>query len=149
MNTFALLKRDKIYRNYWLCQIISNIGSMMQNATLSWMALQMTGSSERLGFIMVLLYLPALVLAIPAGVLADRFPRRNLLLFTQGSMMLAAGGMALLLHEDKIVYPHVAVFALIFGCLAAIGNPIRLAFNVEMAGQGNSAQAVSLNAMSF
>jgi MFS family permease len=113
------------------------------------MALQMTGSGERLGFIMVLLYLPALVLAIPAGVLADRYPKRNLLLFTQGSMMLAAGVMATLLHEDKIVYPHVAVFALIFGCLAAIGNPIRLAFNVEMASQGNSAQAVSLNAMSF
>lgn len=121
----------------------------MQNATLSWLVLQMTGSGERLGFIVALLYLPALVLAIPSGVIADRYPKRNLLLLTQGTMMLTATAMAILQHDGMILYPHVAVFALTYGCLNAIGNPIRLAFNVEMAGPGNSGKAVPLNSLSF
>lgn len=149
MIAYTLLLENPKYRHYWISQAISQVGSWMQNATLPWLVLQMTDSAERLGFVMALLYLPALILVIPAGVVADRYPKRNLLWLTQASMMLLALVIAVLKYLDVAVYFHVAAFTLAYGCLNAIGNPIRLAYNVDMAGIGNSAKAVPLNSLSF
>ncbi len=83
MLALALL-RDPRYRAYWLALFTSQMGTWMQSAAQGWLVLLLTGSAERLGLVVALQFLPSLLFSLPAGVLADRYPKRNLLLFTQG-----------------------------------------------------------------
>lgn len=83
MLALALLQ-DARYRTYWIALFVSQMGTWMQAAAQGWLVLLLTGSAERLGLVVALQFLPSLLFSLPAGVLADRYPKRNLLLLTQG-----------------------------------------------------------------
>ncbi|WP_018465048.1 MFS transporter [Calidithermus timidus] len=148
MLALALL-RDPRYRNYWIALFISQLGTWMQAAAQGWLVLELTGSAERLGLVMVCQFLPSLLLSLPAGVLADRYPRRNLLLLTQGGMALLAGLMSLLILTDLIRYEYVLVFAFAYGAFNAIDLPVRQSFTVELAGRERYPGAIALNSFGF
>jgi len=78
---WALQHRD--FRIYWLGQIVSNAGSWMQSIAQAWLVLRLTDSPLALGSVTMLQALPVLLLGMFGGVIADRFPKRKLLLFTQ------------------------------------------------------------------
>src|SRR5512136_3008790 len=90
--TFSSL-RIRNYRLYFIGQIISNCGTWMQSVAQAWLVLKLTNSGTALGLVVALQSLPVLVLGTWGGVLADRFPKRTLLICTQ----LAFGAQALLL----------------------------------------------------
>lgn len=148
MHALALL-RDPRYRNYWIALFISQLGTWMQAAAQGWLVLELTGSAERLGLVMVCQFLPSLLLSLPAGVLADRYPRRNLLLLTQSAMAILAGLMALLILTDWIRYEYVLLFAFLYGAFNAIDLPVRQAFTVELAGRERYPGAIALNSFGF
>jgi MFS family permease len=143
------LLRDPRYRNYWIALFISQLGTWMQAAAQGWLVLELTGSAERLGLVMVCQFLPSLLLSLPAGVLADRYPRRNLLLLTQSAMAILAGLMALLILTDWIRYEYVLLFAFLYGAFNAIDLPVRQAFTVELAGRERYPGAIALNSFGF
>ena len=101
MLALALLK-DPGYRSYWLALFASQMGTWMQAAAQGWLVLLLTGSAERLGLVVALQFLPSLLFSLPAGVLADRYPKRDLLRFTQGGMTLLALAMALLVYTGWV-----------------------------------------------
>jgi len=148
VHALALL-RDPRYRNYWIALFISQLGTWMQAAAQGWLVLELTGSAERLGLVMVCQFLPSLLLSLPAGVLADRYPRRNLLLLTQSAMAILAGLMALLILTDWIRYEYVLLFAFLYGAFNAIDLPVRQAFTVELAGRERYPGAIALNSFGF
>lgn len=148
MLALALLK-DPLYRSYWLSLFASQMGTWMQAAAQGWLVLLLTGSAERLGLVVALQFLPSLLFSLPAGVLADRYPKRNLLLFTQGGMMLLAFLMALLVLTGWVRYPHVLVFAFLYGALNAMDQPVRQSFTVELAGRERYPGAIALNSFGF
>src|SRR5581483_4872076 len=90
----ALDHRD--FRRFWLGQLVSLVGRWMQAVAQSWLVLELTGSPLRLGIVNSLQFAPLLLLAFPAGALADRFPKHRLLLVTQLGLMAAALGLAAL-----------------------------------------------------
>jgi len=94
-------------------------------------------------------FLPALLFSLPAGVLADRYPKRNLLLLTQGGMMLLALLMALLILTGRVRYGHVLAFAFLYGALNAMDLPVRQSFTVELAGRERYPGAIALNSFGF
>ena len=63
-------------------QLISSVGSLLQALAVTWLVLDLTGRSDRLGVAVALQFLPLLVLGVPAGVLADRVDNRRLLMTT-------------------------------------------------------------------
>ncbi len=148
MLSIALL-RDPQYRNYWLALFLSQLGSWMQSATQGWLVIDLTNSAERLGLVIALQFLPSLLFSIPAGVLSDRYSRRNLLFFTQGGMAFLALAMFILVATGKIRYDLVLVFAFLYGIFNAMDLPVRQAFTVELAGKERYPGAIALNSFGF
>jgi len=143
------LLRDPHYRNYWLSLFVSQLGTWMQQAAQAWLVIELTGSAERLGLVVALQFAPALLFSPPAGVLADRVPRRTLLRVTQVAMAGLALAMAGLLFLDAISYGRVLIFALLYGLANVFDLPARQAFTVELASRERYPGAIALNAFSF
>jgi len=143
------LLRERKYRTYWIALFFSQLGTWMQAAAQGWLVLELTGSAERLGLVVALQFLPSLLFSIPAGVLSDRYSRRNLLLITQGGMAVLALGMFVLIAGGWVRYEHVLVFAFLYGLFNAADLPVRQAFTVELAGKERYPGAIALNSFGF
>ena len=81
-DTFAAL-RMRNYRFYVVAQFISNTAGWSQRIAVDWLVLEITGSVTLVGLTIALQFLPTLLLGPWAGVIADRFPRRRVLLLCQ------------------------------------------------------------------
>ena len=84
----ALNQRD--FRVFWSGQLVSLIGTWMQRVGQAWLVLELTNSAFKLGLISSLQFAPVLLLAVPGGAVADRMPKRRLLVLTQTVLMLQA-----------------------------------------------------------
>jgi len=135
------------FRRYFKGQVVSLSGNWMQTVAEVWLILSLTGSGFAVGIATALQFLPILVLGAWGGSLADRFAKRELLMITQGLMMLAP----LILFAVTVagVVTPAIVFGLVFvrGTLLAIDNPARQAFVMEMVGPDRIVNAVSLNSV--
>lgn len=133
------------YRRYFTGQIVSVSGNWMQMVAEVWLVLELTGSGVAVGATTALQFLPILLFGAWGGVLADRFPKRGLLMVTQALMALPA----IVLFAVTVggaVAPWM-VFALVFvrGTVNAVDNPTRQSFAIEMVGPERVVNAVSLN----
>src|SRR3954454_21824392 len=84
------------YRIYWLGGLVSNTGTWMQRVAQDWLVLQLTHSGSALGITTGLQFLPFLLATPYAGLVADRYSKRKLLILTQCSLLLTAGLLGLL-----------------------------------------------------
>ncbi len=137
------------YRIYATGSLVSNTGTWMQRVAQDWLVLELTHSGSALGITTGLQFLPFLILTPFAGVLADRYSRRRLLVFTQASLAISAGLLGLLAVTGLAQPWHVYVLAFVFGCGTSFDTPARQSFVVEMVGRDQLANAVGLNSASF
>src|SRR6185436_12159985 len=100
---------------YWIGLFLSNVGSWMQTVAQGWLVLRMTDSAFALGAVTFAGSLPTLVLAPLAGIAADRFDRRRLLLTTQAVQMACALALAAATFWGFVTVPLVAFFAVVSG----------------------------------
>ena len=92
-STFAAL-RIRNYRLFFAGQVVSNTGTWMQRIAQDWLVLQITNSPLAVGITTALQFLPMLLFGLWGGLIADRYPKRRLLLITQtvmGALAVAAG----------------------------------------------------------
>ena len=147
--TFRAL-RVRNYRIYAAGAVVSNVGTWMQRVAQDWLVLQLTANSgTALGITTGLQFLPMLVLSPLAGVVADRFPKRKVLVATQLMMAIPAAVLGLLAVTGAAEAWHVYVLAFVFGTGTAFDAPARQSFVVEMVGTEDLANAVGLNSASF
>jgi MFS family permease len=135
------------YRRFFIGQLISLSGTWMQTVAAIWVVLSLTGSGVAVGLTTALQFLPMLLIGAWGGLLADRFPKRRLLIATQALMVVPAVGL-FAVTAAGVATPwmvYLAVFA--FGSLNAIDNPTRQSFVIEMVGPGRVVNAVSLNSV--
>jgi MFS family permease len=135
------------YRRYFLGQLISLSGTWMQTVAAIWVVLSLTGSGVAVGLTTALQFLPMLLIGAWGGLLADRIPKRRLLMTTQALMAIPAVGL-LAVTAAGVVTPwmvYLAVFAM--GSVNAIDNPTRQSFVIEMVGPDRVVNAVSLNSV--
>jgi MFS family permease len=135
------------YRRYFLGQLVSLSGNWMQMVAAVWLVLSLTGSGVAVGFVTALQFLPMLLFGAWGGLLADRIPKRRLLIATQVVMALPAVGL-LAVSAAGIVTPamvYVAAFAR--GAVLAVDNPTRQSFVIELVGAERVVNAVSLNSV--
>jgi MFS family permease len=121
----------------------------MQSVAQSWLVLELTNSPFRLGLIGTLQFAPVLFLSFVAGAMADRLPKRQLLVATQSVMCVLALLLAALVHRGDVQYWHVAVLAGIYGVANTVDMPTRQAFIVEMVGREGLRSAIALNSAMF
>lgn len=141
--------RHRNYRLFWFGQLISLIGTWMQTTAQAWLVLELTHSAWLLGVVGALQFLPVLLLALFGGVLADRLPKRTVLLCTQSSAMLQAFALWLLVATGTVQIWHVLLLASLLGLTNAVDMPTRQAFVVEMVGRADLPNAVALNSSLF
>ncbi|MET0143420.1 MAG: MFS transporter [Ilumatobacteraceae bacterium] len=145
---FASLK-VRNYRLFFAGSLVSNVGTWMQRVAQDWLVLALTGSAGALGITTGLQFLPILLLSPFAGVLADRYPKRRILVFTQAAMGLTAAVLGVLAITGVVQTWHVFVLAFVFGAGTAFDVPPRQAFVNEMVDRDLLNNAVGLNAASL
>jgi len=143
----ALTHRN--YRYFWFGQCISLIGTWMQNIGQAWLVLTLTGSPFLLGLIGAVQFLPVTCLSLFAGVVIDKFPKKNILIVTQSVSMCLALTMATLVFTDTIRYGHVVALALLLGLTNTFDMPTRQSFNIEIVGKDDLMNAIALNSTTF
>jgi MFS family permease len=143
----ALHQRD--FRCFWLGQVVSNTGTWMQAIAQAWLVLRLTDSPLALGGLTMLQALPVLLLGLFGGVIADRFPKRKLLLFTQSMMLLQALALGILTLTGQIQLWQLYALALCLGTLNALDNPTRQTLVAELVPTSELPNAVALNSLSF
>jgi MFS family permease len=146
--TFAAL-RIRNYRLFAAGSLVSNTGTWMQRVAQDWLVLALTGSAGALGLTTGLQFLPILLFSPIAGVIADRFPKRSVMMVTQIAMTTTAALLGLLAVTGVARAWHVYVLAFAFGTAAAFDTPARQAFVNEMVGRETLTNAVALNSASF
>jgi MFS family permease len=144
--TFKALK-VRNYRLYFFGQIVSVSGTWMQGVAQSWLVLQLTGSGAALGTVLGAQFLPTLIAGPLGGVIADRMPKRRLLVITNTMAGLLALTLGLLTATGAVQLWMVYVLAFLLGCTNAIDNPARQTFVQEMVGPAQVPNAVSLNSV--
>lgn len=135
------------YRRYFTGQLISLSGTWMQTVAAIWVVLSLTGSGVAVGLTTALQFLPMLLIGAWGGLLADRFPKRRLLMTTQALMAIPAVGLFAVTATGVVVpwMVFLAVFAM--GAVNAVDNPTRQSFVIEMVGPDRVVNAVSLNSV--
>lgn len=121
----------------------------MQSVAQGWLVYRLSESERVLGLVAAVAYLPILLFAPVAGVVADRFPKRQLILVTQTAAMLLAFTLGTLTALGMVTVPIVAVIACLLGIVGAFDLPTRQAFLVEMVGAEDLPSAIALNASIF
>jgi MFS family permease len=142
--TFAALKHRN-FRLFFCGQLISLIGTWMQNTAQSWLVYQLTHSKLLLGIVAAASSAPMLLFSIWGGSLADRHPKRSIMLFTQSGMMMLAFALAALVWSQWVRPWHILVLAALGGVAMAFDMPARQAFMVEMTSREDLMNALSLN----
>src|SRR5512145_3360076 len=132
------------YRLYYIGQIISTSGTFMQNLAQAWLVLQLTDSGVALGITSTLQYLPFLLLGPYGGVVADRFPKRKILFFTQSLSGLLALTLGVLVATDIVQVWMVYALATCLGLVTVFDNPARQTFYIELVGPDHLRNAVTL-----
>ncbi len=143
----ALQHRD--FRLFYAGFVVSLLGVWMQRVAQSWLVLELTDSAFWVGLIDALGSLPVLVFTLYAGVLADRVPRRPMVIVTQTSAMVFAVILAALVVADVIALWHIVVLAALLGTANAFDIPARHALMVDLVGKRDLTNAVALNSSAF
>ena len=149
--TFSSLRTSRNFRLYLFGQLVSAVGTWMNFTASAWLVLQLTDSGTALGANVALYFLPVLLLGAYGGVLADRYDKRRILIWTQSTYAVVALTMwavvASNLVEGRVWI--VFVLSLASGLVTAFDNPTRQSFYVEMVGEEHVRNAVSLNSAAF
>ncbi len=129
---------------------MSNIGTWSQRVAQDWLVLELTNKdAAMLGLVTAIQFLPAMLLSLYGGLLADRFSKRKLLILTNTGAALTSVILGLLVIAGSVQLWHVFVLALALGVFTAIDSPIRVSFTSELVGKDDLANAVSLNSANF
>jgi len=146
--TFRSLEhRD--FRLYFFAQMFSLMGSWMQGTAQSWLLWRLTGSEALLGLLGFCQMGPVLILGIFGGLVADRIPRKSLLLFTQSLATVQAALMTILAFSNNINAVYILVLAGFLGTVNAFDMTARQAFLGDMVGMKNVGNAIALNSLLF
>ena len=137
------------YRLFFVGQLISITGTLMQTVAQSWLVLSMTGSGVALGVTVALQFLPMLLFGMWGGLLADRSDKRRLLV----AMQVVGGLLALILWalvaSETVELWMVYVLAFLLGMVTMVDMPTRQSFVIEMVGPDEVPNAVGLNSAMF
>lgn len=143
--TFRSLRRHRNYRIYFTGQIVSLAGTWMQNVALAWLVLQLSGSPLAVGALAFWRFVPFTVFGLVAGVVADRFDTRRLVMATQASAMVVSAALAVVVLSGTATLPLVYVLAALGGVALAFDAPGRQSLTYQMVGPRELPNAVALN----
>ena len=146
--TFAALTYPN-YRLWFFGQMTSLFGTWMQSTAQGYLVFELTHSEAYLGYVGCASGIASWIFMLYGGVIADRVPRRNLLVVTQTLSMLPAFVLSALAFTHVIAPWHILILAFTLGVVNAFDAPARQSFVLEMVELPVLPNAIALNAMMF
>jgi MFS family permease len=147
--TFASLRRHRNYRLFFTGQLVSLVGTWMQNIALAWFVVELTSSPVAVGVLAFCRFVPFTIFGLVAGVVADRFDQRRLVIATQTASMLVSIALAVLAFSGAAEVWHAYLLAALGGTALVFDAPGRHALTFQMVGRDELPNAVALNASIF
>ena len=142
--TFSALRYHN-YRLWFVGQTVSLFGTWMQRTAQAYLIFELTKSPVYLGYVGFAYGIPAWLFMLYGGVVADRFPRRKVLLGTQISMMILAFVLAGLTFSGAVQPWQIIILAFLLGCANAFDAPARQAFVTDLIQRKDLTNAIALN----
>lgn len=140
------------YRNYRLWffgQLVSLFGTWMQNTAQGFLVYELTGSPAYLGVVGFAAGVPAWLFMLYGGVIADRYPRRTIMVVTQTMMMSLAFILATLTYFGVVQPWHIVILAFLLGTANAFDTPARMALVSDLVQHDDLTNAIALNSGMF
>jgi MFS family permease len=147
--TFASLRKHRNYRLFFSGQVVSLVGTWMQNVALAWYVVELTSSPLAVGFLAFCRFAPFTVFGLVSGVVADRFDNRRLVMTTQTASMIVAAALTVLAFSGAEIVWLAYVLAAAAGTALVFDAPGRHALTFQMVGREELPNAVALNASLF
>jgi MFS family permease len=146
--TFAAF-RHRNYRLFFGGQLVSVIGTWMQQVAVGWLVYQLSNSAFTLGAVRFASAIPVTLLTLLGGAMADRIDKRRIVIATESTAMVLAFILAALVWFKVIQVWQIALLALLEGITDAFDIPTRQSFVVEMVGKDDLMNAIALNSSLF
>ena len=143
-HTFRAL-RHRNYRLFFWGQLVSLIGTWMQQTAMSWFVYELTNSKFLLGAVAAIGSAPMMLFSIWGGSLADLYPKRSILVATQTAQMICAFLLAAGVWAGFANAKFIVMIAALNGIAMGFDMPARQAFTVEMTSREDLLNAISLN----
>ena len=124
--------RSRVYRSLFIAQLVSNIGTWMQNVAAQWFLVEKHSSDVIVALVQTASLGPTLLFALFAGVLANLFDRRRLLIVLQTYAVLVALALAVLTYLDRVSPTALLMFTVAIGCASALAAPAWQAIQPEV-----------------
>lgn len=141
--------RHPNFRVFFFASFFSNIGTWIQRIAQDWLVLELTHDAFQLGIVTGLQALPFIFFSSFGGRLADRFPKRKLLIVANFTIALWSLTLGVLVISGNVQLWHVYVIALLLGISSSIEAPIAQSFITQIVPQEDMANAISLRAVNF
>jgi MFS family permease len=137
------------FRIFAIGHFIAVVALWMQRIAQDWLVLQLSGSVTAVGITVALQFMPSLVLGPWGGMVADRFPKRKILILCQAVAAVLAAALAVLALSQRIEVWHVYSIALVLGLVTVLDQPARQVFVNELVGPKYLRNAISVNSTTF
>jgi MFS family permease len=147
-STFSSLASHN-FRLFVASQVFAYTGGWVQRIAQDWLVLSLTGSATAVGLTVALQFLPSLLFSPYGGVIADRYPKRRVMVCTSASFATLAGLLAVLTLTGHVHVGQVYLLAFLTGTVIAVDNPTRQSFVTELVPTAHMRSAIGLNSSIF
>jgi len=114
---------EPVFRRIWLASLFSNVGQLVQGVGAAWIMTRLTSSTTMVAMVQTALMLPLMLVALPAGAVADMFDRRKVALVGLSIACLMASGLATLAWSGALSPWLLLTFCFLIGTGVALYNP--------------------------
>lgn len=140
--------RERNFSLYVVGQFTSQLGSWVELTAVSWIVYEMTNSPFLLGLVGLFRATPTILLALFGGAIADRLPRRMVLMCTESTMLVLSLVLGVLSVTGHLEYWHLYILNFVSGTLQAFSVPARHALFAGLVPRSSMSSAVTLNSVS-
>jgi MFS family permease len=139
------------YRHFFIGNCASNLGLWMTRTAQAWLVLEVLtkGDATALGWLTTMMFLPTLLLTPLAGTLADKFPKRTIMLLAQGLLFVDIIILSALTLTHHVQLWHVFILALLDGVAGAFDGPSRQSIVTELVSVAEVSNAIGLNSTAW
>lgn len=141
--------QNQTFRMLWLATLASNFGGLVQSVGAAWMMTTLTSSPSMVALVQTSVTLPIMIFSLAAGVFADNFDRRGIMLWAQAFMCTFSIMLAFLAYQGLLTPWLLLSFTFLIGCGTALHNPSWQASVGDIVSREELPAAVSVNSMGF
>ncbi len=138
-----------VFREIWIATLVSSVGSVMQAMAAAWMMTELTTSHLLVALVQASSVIPFLVMGVFAGVIADHYDRRLVMLWAQAFMLVVSAVLAVMGYAHTITPLALLVVTLLIGIGTTLNAPAWQASVRLMVDRPDLPQAISLNSIAF